>query len=63
MDGRNYPNPLFWERARLLGADVILGIDAHSPELVSGGGALDLAYRFIEKHKLNLLDVIPFKAI
>ena len=53
MDGRNYPNPLFWERARLLGADVILGIDAHSPELVSGGGALDLAYRFIEKHQLN----------
>ena len=31
-DGRQYPNPLFWEVAAEEGCQSILGVDAHSPE-------------------------------
>lgn len=31
-EGRNYPNPLFWELAAEAGCEVILGCDAHAPE-------------------------------
>lgn len=62
-EGRHYPNPLFWQRAGALSADVIIGVDAHSPAEVFDKLVMDQAYRFIERHKLNLLDVIQFKRI
>lgn len=31
-EGRNYPNPMFWEIAAEEGCSVILGCDAHAPE-------------------------------
>lgn len=33
--GRSYPNPAFWQIAAQTGNDVILGIDAHSPEALA----------------------------
>lgn len=32
VQNRNYPNETFWELAREIGNQVIIGIDAHSPE-------------------------------
>lgn len=32
VQSRNYPNETFWELAREIGNQVIIGIDAHSPE-------------------------------
>ena len=34
VDGKIYPNPLFWELVAEEGCEVILGRDAHSPEVL-----------------------------
>jgi histidinol-phosphatase (PHP family) len=57
-DQRHYPNDLFWERVGRLGANVILGRDAHSVERVHNEKEFPEAYRFIEKHGSNIIDRI-----
>lgn len=59
VDGRHYPNPLFWERVSALGAKVILGRDAHSVLRVHNESEFPAALGFIEKHGLNLIDSLP----
>ena len=59
--GRHYPNPLFWSLASEIGADAVIGADAHSPERVYKQSELDEAERFAEKYKINVLDQIRFK--
>lgn len=58
LEGRHYPNPLFWERAGKLGAGVVLGRDAHSTHRVDPTEEYAAAYAFAEKFGLNLLDSI-----
>ena len=57
-EGRHYPNPLFWEVAGRLGADVILGRDAHSVLRVHCEEEFPRAYAFVEKHGLKLIEKI-----
>ncbi len=61
IDGRHYPNGVFWDRVSKLGAKVILGRDAHKVTRVHDESEFPAAYRFIEKHKLDLTEsiVIP----
>ena len=61
-DGRHYPRELFWERVSKLGAKVILGRDAHSVERVHNESEFPTAYRFIEKHRLDLIESISMPA-
>lgn len=56
LEGRHYPNPLFWERAGRLGADVVLGRDAHATRRVDPTDEYGAALAFVEKYGLNLLD-------
>ena len=63
VDGRHYPNPLFWERVAKHGAAVILGRDAHSTARVHAPAEFDTAYRFIEKHGLDLIESIEIKPL
>jgi histidinol-phosphatase (PHP family) len=63
IDGRHYPNPLFWERAAKHGAAVILGRDAHSTARVHAPEEFNTAYRFIEKYGLNLIESIEIKPL
>ena len=58
VDGRHYPNPAFWDRVSRLGAKVILGRDAHKVIRVHNESEFPAAYRFIEKHKLDLIESI-----
>ena len=52
-NGRNYPNPLFWELVAEEGCRVILGMDAHNPEAI-----LD---KDIERRGLEFLDRFGLK--
>lgn len=56
VDGRHYPRDIFWERVSKLGANVVLGRDAHSVVRVHNEEEFPNALRFIEKHKLNLIE-------
>lgn len=60
---RHYPNPLFWRLVSEIGADAVLGVDAHSPARVYDKEELEQSYRFAEKYKLNVLDNIRFKVL
>lgn len=59
MQGRNYPDPEFWEIAASVGNTAVLGSDAHAPETLNQPEAerfcLDLAARV----GIRLLDRIP----
>lgn len=55
-----YPNTHFWKIASEVGNDVVLGIDAHSPQDIN-----DTVYKnlreFAKKHNLHVIDTFPFK--
>ncbi len=55
-DSRYYPNPDFWQIAGWLGADAVLGCDAHHPRHIADGGEIEAAYRFADKYKINVKD-------
>ena len=56
MDGRHYPNPLFWDIAKECGCKAIFGCDAHSPKDVPDRETLIYAERFAEEKKLEVID-------
>lgn len=55
---RHYPNPLFWEVASKLSPKVILGRDAHQIIRVHNDAEFPMAYAFVEKYKLDLIESI-----
>lgn len=57
MDGRNYPNPLFWELAGEVGNEVIFGCDAHRPTDTWQPEAEKRAMEeFVHKYGLKLIE-------
>lgn len=60
-DGRNYPEPLFWETAGRLGVSAVIGCDAHTPDHVAAPDDLTRALRFADKYGVNILDTVPLK--
>ena len=62
-EGRNYPNPLFWELAAEAGCSVILGCDAHTPQNVQDPNAEKLARNMLEDLGLTPLDTIALRKI
>jgi histidinol phosphatase-like PHP family hydrolase len=62
---RQYPRLDFWRLAGELGASVVLGCDAHSPERVADKDEINEARRRLKECKVKILDTIelirPFK--
>ena len=57
-EGRNYPDPDFWEIAASVGNRVLLGCDAHSPDVVADPEELQAATAFAAQFGLTLEDRI-----
>jgi histidinol-phosphatase (PHP family) len=60
---RHYPYSPFWELVGKIGAPVALGRDAHSTERVHSEREMADAYRFAEKHKLNVIDTVELRGL
>ncbi len=56
---RCYPNPLFWEVARKVGCDVVIGLDAHAPDVYVNTEKREQLEKWVKKMKLNLLTEMP----
>jgi len=57
-EGRNYPNPLFWEIASKYSPKAVLGCDAHEPYRVAVKDEILKAERFADKYGIELLDTL-----
>ncbi len=55
LEERHYPRDFFWSIAGSVGNDVILGIDAHWPELIGNRSAYHDALALVERHGLHLI--------
>lgn len=64
VEGRRYPNTVFWEEVARRSATVIIGCDAHSPERVANPEELKRAKAFLEGLGIRATDevelVYPF---
>ena len=60
-DGRNYPDPHFWEIAGEVGCDVIFGADAHAPDMVWNPWSFGEAQAMVDKYRLHLIRTIGIK--
>ena len=47
--GRNYPNDDFWKIVSSMGNDVVIGLDAHSPDVYSDKENLQFAHEYLSK--------------
>lgn len=54
---REYPCDEFFQIAGRVGNDVVIGYDAHDAKDFLDNTAKEKAFRLIEKHKLNLIDL------
>ncbi len=59
FEGRNYPNRAFWEVARDVGCDVVIGLDAHAPEVYGDIRTREKLEKWAKKMKLRLLTEPP----
>jgi len=60
---KNYPLPHFWELAAQEGNAVVLGSDAHRPDVVNNPECEAVALQLVEQLGLHLLDHIPIHRI
>lgn len=60
---RHYPNLLFWEMAAQEGCKVVLGMDAHSPNVITNTQQEVDAMKIVQNLGLNLQQTVPLKAI
>lgn len=56
LEGRHYPRELFWEIAGEAGNEVIIGIDAHSPDQIGKMDYYRKGIALVEKYNLHLID-------
>jgi len=55
-DNRHYPNPLFWQLAAEEGNPVIIGLDAHQPEVYLDKKRLDKMKKFLNDLGIKPID-------
>lgn len=53
---RHYPNPDFWQVASEIGNDVVMGYDAHNPDMIADKNAEELAMNIIKSNNLNVVE-------
>lgn len=54
--GRNYPTEKFWKIASEVGNDVVIGLDAHLPEMFGEKKKLSELKKWLGQFKLNMLE-------
>lgn len=57
-EGRHYPNNNFFEIASKVGNDVIIGCDAHWPQVLSSLKEQEDCVKFAKKYQLNIVDYL-----
>ena len=58
-EGRNYPNPLFWQIVSETGNDVVFGADAHKPAMTVNPVAERMAREMASRLHLHVLEELP----
>jgi len=53
---RQYPSPIFWKLAGEMGARVVLGCDAHTPDIVVDLPSYEVALSMIDTYGLTLVE-------
>ncbi len=59
FEGRCYPNKLFWEVVRETGNDIVIGLDAHSPDVYGDRATVEKLEKWAKKMKLNITGQMP----
>lgn len=62
-EDRHYPNPWFWELAAEENAPVIIGADAHSPEVFQSTLAEEKAIAWLKEWGLTPMQTVPLRKI
>jgi len=62
-EGRQYPEPVFWQLAAEEGCSVVLGSDAHEPQNTVQPQVEAAALEMVKTYDLNLLETVPLRAI
>ena len=65
-DKRAYPVARFWQLAAEMGAKVIIGCDAHSPDRVAKADELEIAHKFLSSLGIEPADevaLVPISAV
>ena len=63
VSGRHYPCEKFYKIAAEVGNDIIIGCDAHEPELLLDLDGMKRTEEFALSLGLNILTTLPFRAI
>ncbi len=58
-DGRHYPNRKFWEIARSIGNEIVVGLDTHNPAVWEDAEMQIKLQKWIKKMKLNVREEMP----
>lgn len=58
MEGRNYPNLIFWQQAAKEGAVAVLGCDSHSPKRVADPDEIARATAFLRDVGVGIVDEV-----
>lgn len=59
---QHYPHPLFWQIAAAEGCDVIIGVDAHSPDALEDDSLRQEGIRLLTGYGAHVIDQIPYFA-
>ncbi len=62
-EGRNYPDPFFWQIAAEEGCRAVLGSDAHRPQWVTDPAGEEKALRMAERLGLEVLTRVPLRRL
>ena len=59
VGGRHYPCDRFFRIAQEVGNKVIIGCDAHYPELLSNKDAAEHALEYVSRYDLEIVNYLP----
>lgn len=62
-EGRNYPNPMFWQLAAEEGCQAVLGCDAHAASHLLEKKAEQEARKMAALYGLEILDKVPLRSL
>lgn len=63
VKGRNYPDRRFWEIAAKENCKVVLGCDAHDPQMLLDTAPEQKARKLVSELSLELLETVPLRPI
>lgn len=58
-DGRHYPNPIFWKMAAEENCRCVIGVDAHTPDVLTDIATYNRGLELVKQYGLELLDTVP----